>query len=207
MDRMYKAQVRIYDATRKYYLFGRDRLIDRMTVAPGQHVLEIGCGTGRNLILLARKHPDAHFYGLDAARVMIDTAAARITRGRLQGHIALRQGLAEGLSAASFGVPAFDRIFFSYCLSMIPTWRPAIEAAIGQLSPHGELWVVDFWDQAGWPHALGAALTLWLRQFHVEHRPELLAYLQSLAADGRGPLTLDSVGRRYAYLARWTSAP
>ena len=47
MDRMYRLQRYFYDATRKYYLLGRDRLLNEMDIQPGQHVLEAGCGTAR----------------------------------------------------------------------------------------------------------------------------------------------------------------
>ena len=36
MDRMYRYQRHIYDATRKFYLLGRDGLIERMSLLPGR---------------------------------------------------------------------------------------------------------------------------------------------------------------------------
>jgi S-adenosylmethionine-diacylgycerolhomoserine-N-methlytransferase len=207
MDRMYRFQRYFYDITRKYYLFGRDRLIARMPVSDGDRVLEIGCGTARNLILLAKKHPRANFFGVDAANVMIETAQEKIASKNLGQNIHLRQGLAEDLNAQTwFNVPAFDRIFFSYSLSMIPTWPQALEAALANLKPTGELWVVDFWDQAGYPKMLANLLKKWLILFHVQHRPELLEYLRKLESDGRGKLTLEPVGQRYAYLARFVKS-
>jgi len=204
MDQMYRLQRYFYDFTRKYYLFGRDRLIADMPVSPADHVIEVGCGTGRNLVLLARKHPAAKFYGVDAAHVMIDTAQKKMASKHLNQTVFLRQGLAEDLNAnAWFKVPAFDRVFFSYSLSMIPTWPAAIEAALANLKPNGELWVVDFWDQAGYPKPFAKLLKLWLALFHVHHRPELLAYLQKLESDGKGKLTIEPIGQRYAYLARF----
>ena len=50
MDSIYRGQKYIYDVTRKYYLFGRDDLIRGLNCASGDGVLEIACGTGRNLI-------------------------------------------------------------------------------------------------------------------------------------------------------------
>ena len=193
-----------YDVTRKYYLFGRDRLIARMPIAPTDRVIEIGCGTGRNLALLARKHPTARFFGVDAANVMIETANTKIARQNLSGRVHLRQGLAEQLDSLRwFDVPFFDSLFFSYSLSMIPTWAAAIDAALANLKLGGELWVVDFWDQAGYPWPMPTILRKWLGLFHVHHRPELLAYLSQLQADGRGILTVESIGARYGYLARF----
>jgi S-adenosylmethionine-diacylgycerolhomoserine-N-methlytransferase len=54
MDEMYRWTRYVYDFTRKYYLLGRDRLLRDMELKPGDRVLEIGCGTARNLIRLAR---------------------------------------------------------------------------------------------------------------------------------------------------------
>ncbi len=206
MDRMYRLQRHFYDFTRRYYLFGRDRLIDTMKVPAGAAILEVGCGTGRNLVLLAQKYPAARCFGVDAANVMIDTARAKMQSHRLADRVDLMQGLAEDLNAGKwFGVPAFDRIVFSYSLSMIPTWPAAIQAALANLKPGGEIWIVDFWDQAGYPNFLAALLKQWLKLFHVHHRPELLDHLQQLQRDNRGRLSIEPIGRRYAYLARFVA--
>ncbi len=207
MDRIYSVQRHFYDLTRKYYLFGRDRLISRMTVPESGNLIEVGCGTGRNLLLLARKHPTAGVFGVDAANVMIDTARKGVARNGLADRVRLRQGMAEDLLASDwFGVAAFDRVIFSYSLSMIPTWRAAVDTAIANLKPGGEIWVVDFWDQAGYPKPFQRLLKRWLALFHVHYRPELLAYLQQLHADQRGKLTLEPIGRRYSYLARFVKS-
>jgi S-adenosylmethionine-diacylgycerolhomoserine-N-methlytransferase len=53
MDRVYRRQRHIYDLTRKYFLLGRDTLISRLQPPTGGSVIEIGCGTGRNLVAAA----------------------------------------------------------------------------------------------------------------------------------------------------------
>ena len=45
MDATYRRQRLVYDATRKYYLLGRDHLIERLDPPEGGAVLEIACGT------------------------------------------------------------------------------------------------------------------------------------------------------------------
>ena len=52
MDRMYRHQRHIYDLSRKFYLLGRDEALSRLRPAPSDGVLEIACGTGRNLVRL-----------------------------------------------------------------------------------------------------------------------------------------------------------
>jgi len=203
MDAMYRWTRYVYDFTRKYYLLGRDRLLRDMELQPGDRVLEIGCGTARNLIRLARQRPDVRCYGLDASNEMLATAAAHVKSRKLEGRITLTHCLAEELDyAKTFGLAApFDAAFFSYSLSMIPTWPQAIDAALANVKRGAAFYVVDFWDQAGWPHWFRFVLQRWLALFHVVHRPELLDYLRQLDAKGVGTLTLKSVAGRYAYLA------
>jgi S-adenosylmethionine-diacylgycerolhomoserine-N-methlytransferase len=203
MDRMYRWTRYVYDLSRKYYLLGRDRLLREMVLQPGDNVVEIGCGTARNLIRLARQRPEIRCYGLDVSTEMLATAEARVQARRLGGRIVLRHGYAEQLDhAATFGLEEpFDAAFFSYSLSMIPPWPQAIEAALRNIRRGGVLYVVDFWDQGGWPGIFRIALKRWLNLFHVNYRPELLENLQQLDHEGVGTLKLASVAGRYAYLA------
>lgn len=57
MDGMYRYQRHIYDLTRKYYLLGRDKAIRSLGVPKGGTLLEVGCGTGRNLAIAHRHFP------------------------------------------------------------------------------------------------------------------------------------------------------
>jgi S-adenosylmethionine-diacylgycerolhomoserine-N-methlytransferase len=203
MDRMYRYTRHVYDATRRYYLFGRDRLLRMMAIKPGDRVLEMGCGTARNLVKLHRIQPQATLFGLDASQSMLDFANETIKKRGLSSHITLRHCLAEQLDHQNtFAIAErFDVIFFSYSLSMMPTWPQAIDAALANLNPAGHIYIVDFWDQAGLPRPFAWLLKRWLALFHVHHRPELLAHLQQLAQQDRCRLKLESLGGRYAYLA------
>lgn len=71
MDGIYKYQRYIYNATRKYYLLGRDLLLNELEPERGSTVLEIGCGTGRNLIYAAKRWPNARFVGFDISGAML----------------------------------------------------------------------------------------------------------------------------------------
>ena len=174
MDRIYRRQRHIYDFTRKYYLLGRDRLIDRLAPPPGSRVLEIGCGTARNLVRAARAYPDVEFYGIDISSEMLETARRTVIRGGLTAHIQVAQADATRFDPALlFGVPAFSRIFISYSLSMIPAWQLVLAHAYALLLPSGELHVVDFGRQEKLPQAAKVALRAWLGLFHVQPRDEL----------------------------------
>ena len=220
MDRMYRWTRHVYDVTRRPYLLGRDRLLHRLAddLAPGPErsriprVLEVGCGTARNLRRLADRAPACELYGIDASTQMLATARQTLRRrGLYSGHgpITLAQGLAEELDpAVTLGVSGrFDAVFFSYVLSMIPTWRPALDRALQCVRPGGTLYVVDFWDQRDWPRWVRRLLQGWLSLFGVHPRPALLEELRALDDEGIASLSLEPVAGRYAYLARLDVGP
>ncbi len=184
MDRMYRRQRHIYDATRKFYLLGRDGTIAALAPKPGDAVLEIGCGTGRNLIAVARRFPEAQVFGLDVSSAMLASARAAIGRAGLEGRIIVAQADATDFDAEGlFGRAAFDRVLISYALSMIPPWREALARALDALSAGGALEIVDFGDQAGLPPLFRAGLRRWLAAFEVSPRDALGDALAALAAD------------------------
>jgi S-adenosylmethionine-diacylgycerolhomoserine-N-methlytransferase len=197
MDRVYRRQRHIYDFTRKYYLFGRDRLIARLALEPGSNLVEVGCGTARNLIAIARAYPSTRLYGLDVSAAMLETAGTAIRHAGLQHRITLINVAAEDLDPAQFGVEGFDAVLFSYSLSMIPGWREALAAGLRALSPHGRLYVVDFGDLRGFGRLAEYAMRAWLALFHVAPRVEFLTSLET-AANRRGSLTL--LPGRYAFI-------
>ncbi len=202
MDRMYRHQRHIYDLTRRYYLAGRDEAIARLEPAPGQTVLEIGCGTGRNLIRAARAYPQAQVFGLDVSRVMLGAAAASIARAGLSSRIAIAQGDATGFdSLALFGHARFDRVMISYALSMIPPWREALGQALDLVAPGGSLHLVDFGDCSGLPGPFKTALRRWLAAFDVSPRDDLAETLAALAASRGLTSATDAWRRGYAVLA------
>jgi S-adenosylmethionine-diacylgycerolhomoserine-N-methlytransferase len=184
MDRIYRRQRHIYDITRRFFLLGRDDLIRALQVPDRGSVLEIGCGTGRNLVAAARAYPNAQLYGLDISEEMLRTARGSIARAKLEHRIRLAQGDATSFDAVElFGERAFDRIFFSYSLSMIPPWRAALTHASTLMAPGGRLLAVDFGEQQGLPRWSRVALRNWLAHFHVEPRAELFDAMRALALD------------------------
>jgi S-adenosylmethionine-diacylgycerolhomoserine-N-methlytransferase len=202
MDRMYRWQHSFYDLTRKPYLLGRDRLIETIRPPAGAAVLEIGCGTGRNLIAAARKWPHAHFFGYDVSSVMLDHAQRAVQRAGLDGRISLAQGDACSFDPReAFGAPRFDRLYFSYVLSMIPPWREALGAAASLLEPGGSLHIADFGDQQKLGAMFRAPLNLWLSAFNVQPRLELASEIAGIARSRHLRFEIDQIYRGYAVVA------
>lgn len=196
MDQVYRRQRYIYDLTRKYYLFGRDRMIGELKLKPGARLVEVGCGTARNLVKIARRYPDARLFGLDASQEMLKSSEENLHNAGLEGRVKLAHGYAEKLSPAMFGESEpFDACLFSYSLSMIPDWKAALNAASQNLAPGGRIHVVDFGDLAGLGALIRRPLLAWLNMFHVAPRIELLQILERQNAS-----SLKILPGRYAFL-------
>ena len=201
MDKVYRRQRHFYDLTRKYYLLGRDQLVRRLNARPGERVIEIGCGTARNLIRIAEIYPGTKLFGLDASAEMLRTANEAVACAGLSDRIALKQALAEELTPNLFGSEQkFDHAIFSYSLSMIPDWRAALLTAANAVRTGGFIHVVDFGDlRSLWPIA-SATLRAWLRLFHVAPRDELLTRLE--AGSRRPGCALHLLPGRYAFVLK-----
>lgn len=201
MDGVYRHQRHIYDMTRKYYLLGRDRLIDSLQPPDGGSVLEIGCGTGRNLIAAAKRYPQARFFGLDISETMLSTARRSIAKAGLSDRITLAHGDATSFSPEElFDLSGFDRVFISYSLSMIPAWQSSVENAMTVTKAGGTLHIVDFGGQERLPSWFKVLLYAWLAKFHVTPRLDLTDMLSDLARIRGGHATIQSAYRGYALI-------
>ena len=183
MDRVYRHQRHFYDATRKYYLIGRDPMLAGLNVPTGGSVLEIGCGTGRNLVKAAELYPKAQFFGIDISHEMLATAGKAVVKASIESKT--RLALADAAQfdpQKTFGVEKFDRIFISYAVSMIPSWQAVIANAVSCLSPGGALHIVDFGDLRDLPGLAKSALYTWLRWYHVTPRATLFSACADVAS-------------------------
>ncbi|MBX4997543.1 class I SAM-dependent methyltransferase [Rhizobium lentis] len=199
MDGMYRYQRHIYDLTRKYYLLGRDSSIRNLDVPENGTLLEVGCGTGRNLAFAHRHFPTAKLFGLDISQEML--ISARKTFATKATIPEFRVADATAFTPREFGVSGFDRILISYALSMIPDWERAVDASIAALNPDGQLHIVDFGQQEGLPRWFRRMLQAWLAKFHVTPRADLREVLEAQAEEHNARLSFETVGGGYAWQA------
>jgi S-adenosylmethionine-diacylgycerolhomoserine-N-methlytransferase len=175
LNRYYRLSRHIYDLTRKYYLFGRDRALAELAIEPWQRLIEVGPGTGRNLRKLHQQRPRASFGGVEAADEMLQHARRRLPFARLVS------GFAEDVDYPAVLGAAPQRILFSYCLSMVQDRQRALRNARQSLTADGEVVVVDFADCLGLPPSLRAAFLRYLELFRVRPiDPALLAGARSV---------------------------
>lgn len=198
MDRFYRFQRHAYDATRPLILPGRGAMVRGLSPPPGGTILEVGCGTASNLVRAGTLHRDARLHGVDVSRLMLETARRSVARHRLEARTQLREGDAATFDPLeTFGVARFDRILFSYTLSMMPPWREALDHAAGMLAPGGGMHVVDFGAYEGLPQPLARLLRASGRPHGIAPRTDLHDVLADLAA--RTDMTLEASSRLRGY--------
>ena len=186
----YRWHAQFYDLTRWAFLFGRTALIRRAAeqLSP-KRILEIGCGTGKNLAELARCFPDAEIVGLDLSADMLGKARKKVA---IYGP---RVSLLEQIyDAPVSGGEPFDLIVLSYCLTMInPGYREVLGFCHQDLSPKGHLAVVDFHDtEFSW-------FRRWMGVNHVRMDGQVRVALESLGFN----LQSSTVRPAYGGLWRW----
>lgn len=169
MRNYYRFQSRVYDLTRWSFLFGRKNLLAQLQLPRDAVVLELGCGTGYNLRVLAEKHPDIKLIGVDVSPHML-ARSAKATQ-RFSERVQL---IEKPYGTDTFQLPdKVDVVLFSYALTMFnPGWDAAIDRAWEDLRPGGLIAVVDFNRT---PFRL---FRLWLENNHVRFDGHLLPYLR-----------------------------
>jgi S-adenosylmethionine-diacylgycerolhomoserine-N-methlytransferase len=169
IERYYRLHSRIYDATRWSFLFGRRALMACLAqhVPAPRRILEVGAGTGRNLVALAEVFPQAAITGVDASADMLAVAARNL--GSPASRVELVHRRYDAPLRAS---QPFDLVVFSYALSMFnPGWSLAIDYARQDLAAGGCIAVVDF-------HASPSKLfKRWMAANHVRMNGHLLPAL------------------------------
>jgi S-adenosylmethionine-diacylgycerolhomoserine-N-methlytransferase len=170
VEKYYRFHSRIYDATRWSFLFGRTAIMENFVGDAPRRILEVGCGTGRNLVELARRFPQAQVTGADLSATMLDLARKKIT-----GFGPRVQLLHQAYTAPLSDPPGYDLVLFSYALSMFnPGYDTAITAARSDLVPGGHIAVVDFHDSRF------GFFERWMWVNHVRMNGQLRPLLQSL---------------------------
>lgn len=170
LEAFYAPQAEHYDAFRARLLQGRGEMIQMLAPPPHAHVVELGCGTGANLVHLADRLQ--HLGRVD----LVDLCPALLAKARQRVRPYRNVAVVEADACTYAPDGPVDCVYFSYSLTMIPDWRRALGNALGMLRPGGQLGVVDF----HLPQQGGFTNHLWRRWFahdgvylSASHLPEL----------------------------------
>ena len=211
LQAFYAPQAARYDVFRERLLSGRQELIDRLEVPNGGRMVELGGGTGRNLL----------FFGDRLAALqevcVVDLCPALLDEARKTAAGMANVRLVEADAVSWQPDAPVDLVYFSYSLTMIPDWRGAIDNALSMLRPGGQLGVVDFYvsnpDRGPGTVRHGAATRWfwpkWFGHDGVRLNPAHLAYLKQAMPDhdlheqrGRVPYLFGLTVPYYVFLGR-----
>jgi ubiquinone/menaquinone biosynthesis C-methylase UbiE len=142
----------------------RSEAVGLLGLKPGERVLELACGSGRTIPLLARRVGDGgSVLAVDRSEALVERA-----RRRVAGHGNVGLVVADWLELEV--APPVDAAICVLGLSVIERWETALERLIGALAPGGRLVVVDQIADARHSHLLNAYIRFgsWLAQAHPD---------------------------------------
>ncbi len=165
LDSYYRLHASIYDATRWSFLFGRNEMIRSLGIESGHKVLEIGCGTGKNLQQMKKLYPGAELWGIDLSEQMLKKAASKLEDSPdvklIHGRFGERRMNRK-----------FDLVICSYMLSMTGDALPSIlDSIYRQLNEGGRVAVTDFF------RTRSPGFENWMRMNHVTMDGSILSEL------------------------------
>jgi ubiquinone/menaquinone biosynthesis C-methylase UbiE len=126
-------------------LMGGDRarrgLIAQANIQSGQHILDVGCGTGTLVMLLKREYPSVQVVGLDPDPKALRRAKNKLRRAGVSAQ--LDQGFADQLS---YKDDSFDRVFSSFMFHHLEERdrEMMLSEVLRVLKPEGSFHLLDF---------------------------------------------------------------
>jgi len=154
----YRSLARHYDQRWSFYIEESLReTLKRFEVQPGDHLLDIGCGTGILLASLSASTPDAKLSGVDPSPEMLEKA-----RRKLDETVSLTHSCAESLP---FPDASFDVVVSTSAFHYFRDPPAALREMARVLRPQGRLVVTD------WCHDYLSCKAggIWLRVIHRAH--------------------------------------
>src|SRR5687768_14123726 len=133
----------LYDPIVRFMGFDRSRqdLMAQANIKPDHHILDVGCGTGSFVVLLARQFPAAKVTGLDPDPKALARAQAKIARAAVS--VQLDRGFADQLP---YQRDSFDRVFSSFMFHHLEEHEKekSLNEVSRVLKPGGSFHLLDF---------------------------------------------------------------
>ena len=151
IERLYQSWAKVYDWLTPIYILGNENRLRRETIGslrlqPGQTVLDIACGTGRNFPLILEKiGPSGKLVGVDYTSAMLDRARKRVKREGWE-NVELIRGDAARIDLER----KFDAALCTLAIGVIPDYRGALYRMVAHVKPGGWLAIGDAKRSSGW---------------------------------------------------------
>ncbi len=165
------------------FAYAGRQLVERMGIAEGAHVLDVGVGKGANLFPAAEKvGPRGQVTGIDLAERMLQETAAEIAR-RSISHATVLHMDAEQLT---FAEASFDAVLCGFAIFLFPHLEQALSEFFRVMRSGGKLGITVARDPDALSQWYGKHLTEYANQHHfplnaggtrLDYHSELPTYL------------------------------
>lgn len=141
IERVYRRYAKIYDfAFGAIFQPGRKAIIELMNCNGGEHVLEVGVGTGLSLPLYPR---NVFITGIDVSYEMLARANLRKTRDGLDNIIQLSLMDAQNMK---FSDNSFDKVVAMYVASVVPDPERLVKEMRRVCKKNGQIVLVNHFN-------------------------------------------------------------
>lgn len=150
----------------------RRKAVSRLELKPGASVLEVGCGTGRNLPHLVQTvGAQGRVYGIDLSEGMLKEAR------ELSAKAGWRNVTLIQADATDYSLPELvDGVIFSLSYAVIPRHREALKLAWEHLRPGGYVVIMDAKLPSGLLGKLLHPFVVWTSRATVLGNPDIRAW-------------------------------
>jgi ubiquinone/menaquinone biosynthesis C-methylase UbiE len=149
------------------------------------HVLEVGCGVGAQLQILARRFSGTRFTGIDFSPEQIDHARFLLADELASGQVTLVEGSAYELT---FENNAFDGVFLCWVMEHLSNPPQAMRELVRVLRSGGVLYDTEVFNHGVYSHPSAEPMTVYWKHFNDLQRdfgghPDIGIRLANLALD------------------------
>jgi len=142
VERVYEKLANVYDLTFGPTLHpGRLQARERMVIRPGDHILEVGVGTGINTSLYPR---NCQVTGIDLSTSMLEKARDRVKREGLRNVRLLEMDAAN----LTFADDTFDIVYAPYLVSVVPDPVRVVQEMRRVCRPGGRIVILNHFRSA-----------------------------------------------------------
>lgn len=151
IEHTYQNWSKVYEWLTPIYLLGNEKRLRRQTIdclhlQPGQTVLDIACGTGRNFPLILEKiGPTGRLVGMDYTIAMLARARERVEREGWE-NVELIQGDAARIDLKQ----RFEAALCTLAIGVIPDYRGALARMAAHVKPGRWLAIGDAKRSSRW---------------------------------------------------------
>jgi ubiquinone/menaquinone biosynthesis C-methylase UbiE len=137
VQREYSRLAERYDSRWSFYINATiGETLNRLDIKQGEHILDLGCGTGVLIQRLLQVSPEIEVAGIDACAEMLE-----IAKQKLPESVELKLGSADNLP---FPSDYFDLVVSTSAFHFFPDPSQALQEAKRVLKPNGRLVITDW---------------------------------------------------------------